>query len=57
MEINDQYNYELTEEQIAGIEEAVREIEAGKVIPHEAVKAWAESLGTDHELPPPSAGA
>ncbi len=33
--------------------EALADIEAGRLIPHSKVKAWAESLGTDHPLPPP----
>ena len=26
---------------------------AGRVVPEAAVDAWIDSLGTDHELPPP----
>jgi len=29
------------------------ELEAGHCIPHEEMKAWLLSLGSDHELPPP----
>ena len=33
--------------------EALAEVDAGEVIDHDAVKAWAESLGTAKPLPPP----
>ena len=40
--------------QIAGIEEAIRDADAGEPgIAHEDVAAWLDSWGTDHELPPP----
>jgi predicted transcriptional regulator len=39
--------------QIAGIEEALRALDRDEGIPHEDVKAWAQSLGTDEELPLP----
>jgi predicted transcriptional regulator len=29
------------------------EMEAGHRIPHEAMKAWLLSLGSEHEVPPP----
>jgi predicted transcriptional regulator len=29
---------------------------AGRVVSSEAVDAWIDSLGTDHELPPPRSG-
>jgi len=32
----------------------IADVEAGRVIPHEEMKAWAESLGTDNELPMPT---
>lgn len=35
--------------------EALADVDAGRVIEHEAVQAWADSLGTDRPLPPPSA--
>lgn len=44
---------ELNEWQIAGIKEALRDLDAGKGIPHERVRAWAQSLVTKRELPPP----
>ena len=33
--------------------EALAEVEAGRVIDHQAVQAWAESLGTGDPLPVP----
>jgi len=39
--------------QIESIRRGFAEIEAGHYIPHEAMKAWLLSLGSDHELPPP----
>ena len=39
--------------QIEGIKEAIREADAGLVVPHEEVEAWARSLGTENELPRP----
>jgi predicted transcriptional regulator len=35
--------------------EALADVDAGRVIDHQAVQAWADSLGTDEPLPPPSA--
>lgn len=35
--------------------EAMADVQAGQVIAQEAVQAWAESLGTDKELPMPAA--
>jgi predicted transcriptional regulator len=35
--------------------EAIADVDAGRVIDHQAVQAWADSLGTDHELPLPTA--
>lgn len=41
--------------QVARIREALEEDESGAPgIPHEEVKRWLESLGTDRELPPPA---
>lgn len=34
--------------------EALADVEAGRLIDHQAVVAWAESLGTDDPLPPPA---
>lgn len=35
--------------------EALDDVVAGRVIDHQAVRAWADSLGTDNPLSPPSA--
>ena len=34
-------------------QEALVDIDAGRVIDHQSVQAWAESLGTDQPLPVP----
>ena len=36
--------------------EGLADIEAGRVIGHEAMKAWLLSWGTPDELPPPNVG-
>ena len=33
--------------------EALADVDAGRVIDHQAVQAWAESLGTDKPMPVP----
>ncbi len=33
--------------------EALADVDAGRVIDHQAVQAWADSLGTDQPLPVP----
>jgi len=33
--------------------EALADVDAGRVIDHQAMQAWAESLGTDEPLPVP----
>lgn len=33
--------------------EALADVDAGRVIDHQAVQAWADSLETDKPLPPP----
>jgi predicted transcriptional regulator len=33
--------------------EAMADVDAGRVIDHQAVQAWADSLGTEHPLPVP----
>jgi predicted transcriptional regulator len=33
--------------------EALADVDAGRVIDHQAVQAWADSLSTDRPLPPP----
>jgi predicted transcriptional regulator len=35
------------------IVEGLADIDAGRLVEHEAIVAWAESLGTDLPLPPP----
>ena len=35
--------------------EALADVDAGRVSDHQAIQAWADSLGTDTPLPPPSA--
>jgi len=39
------------------IEQARASARAGRVVSMEAVDAWIDSLGTDHELPPPRSAA
>lgn len=34
-------------------QEALADVDAGRVIDHQAVQAWADSLGTDEPLTPP----
>lgn len=33
---------------------ALADVDAGHVIDHHAIQAWADSLGTDRPLPPPT---
>lgn len=40
----------------AAIAEGLADIEAGRVISHQAVKTWLLSWGTPDELPPPQVG-
>ena len=40
--------------QIRAIEVGLEKADRGEVVPHAAVKEWAQSLGTDAELPPPT---
>lgn len=35
--------------------EALKDVDAGRVIDHDAILAWAESLSTDKPISPPSA--
>ena len=46
---------DLEEERHRMTLEALAEVDAGRVIDHQAVQAWADSLGTDEPLPTPSA--
>ena len=41
------------EERIRLTREALADVDAGRVIDHQAVQAWAESLSTDKPLPVP----
>ncbi len=34
--------------------EALEDVDAGRVIDHQAIQAWADSLGTDNPLPSPA---
>lgn len=34
--------------------EALADVDAGRLIDHQAIVAWADSLGTDRPLPPPA---
>lgn len=34
--------------------DAMADVQSGRVIDHEAVQAWADSLGTDNPLPAPT---
>jgi predicted transcriptional regulator len=36
--------------------EGLADVDAGRVIDHSIVKAWADSLDSDHSLPPPTRG-
>ena len=36
--------------------EGLADLDAGRVISHEAVARWLRSWGTDNELPPPKCG-
>lgn len=39
---------------LAAVDEGLADIEAGRTIPHEKVREWLLSWGTDNELPPPA---
>ena len=44
---------EQEEERSRLTREALADVDAGQVIDHQAVQAWADSLGTEEPLPPP----
>lgn len=44
---------EQEEERSRLTREALADVDAGRVIDHQAVQAWADSLGTGHPLPVP----
>ena len=47
-------NYvEEQEEQLAKIDQGIRDADAGRVVPHEAVKRYLQSWGRKRKLPPP----
>ncbi len=45
---------ETEEERSRLTREALADVDAGQVIDHQAVQAWADSLGTDEPLPLPA---
>jgi predicted transcriptional regulator len=45
----------VQEWQLAAIEEGIAAAERGDLIPHEDVRAWVESWGSEHELSRPQA--
>lgn len=44
---------DLEEDRSRLTREAMTDVDAGRVIDHQSVQAWAESLGTDKPLPVP----
>ena len=45
---------DLEEERHRMTLEALADVDAGRVIDHQAIQAWAESLRTEQPLPPPA---
>lgn len=45
---------EQEEERSRLTREAMADVQAGHTLDHQAVQAWADSLDTDHPLPPPT---
>ena len=41
------------EEQLARIDQGIRDADAGRVVPHEEVKRYLQSWGSNRKLPPP----
>ena len=41
------------EAQLAKIDQGIRDADAGRVVPHEAVKRYLQSWGSKRKLPPP----
>ena len=39
---------------LAAVEEGLADVQAGRTVPHEKVREWLLSWGTEHELPPPT---
>jgi hypothetical protein len=46
----------LADRQLRRTLRALDDVDAGRLIDDEVMGAWAESLGTDHELPVPEPG-
>jgi predicted transcriptional regulator len=44
---------DLEEERHRMTLEALADVDAGRLIDHQAIRAWADSLGTEAPLPPP----
>jgi predicted transcriptional regulator len=44
---------EEQEAQLAKIDQGIRDADAGRVVPHEAVKRYLQSWGSKRKLPPP----
>lgn len=44
---------ERLKRELAAVDEAIAELDAGLYIPGEEIEAWVESWGTENELPPP----
>lgn len=44
---------EFQEWQEAAIREGIKDFEEGRTVPHDEVRAWLLTLGTDKERPPP----
>ena len=42
---------------IAEIQRGVADADAGRTVPHNAVRAWIDSLGTDEKLPMPQSSS
>ncbi len=45
---------ELEEERHRLTLEGLADVEEGRILDHEAVRAWVDSLDTEHPLPPPA---
>jgi RHH-type transcriptional regulator, rel operon repressor / antitoxin RelB len=44
---------DVNEWQVAGIKQAIASLERGEGVPHDQVKEWIASWGSDHERPVP----
>ncbi len=45
---------DLFDWQARAIRDGIADADAGRTVDHEAVSAWLESWGAEHELPPPT---